>query len=97
MRYRISATQKATGAFGYRYITHVQLASTPSGFNTTIFTKEAAVYQVAIGNWQLYTYNYFTGGQTDVVIRHREGHPFLMTEADNTTSDNLLNLPDIWT
>jgi len=91
--YQVVATGKAWAHNGaYRYITSVRLH--PGGY---IFPKEFAAEQIEKGEWSLFTSDIW-GNKTPVLARHlRNGHPFLITEADKSVINNLLSLPDILT
>jgi hypothetical protein len=98
--YQVVATRKAAVPAtpyhqAYKVITHVKLEPSPSS-SGSIFEKEAAARQVELGNWRLFTKDPITAKVAEVHARHlrRTGQLFLESEADKSTGNNLLNLPD---
>lgn len=55
-------------------------------------TQEAAIKAIEDGKYAFYTH---VGGESSwVIVASREGRKYLKTEADTTTKDNLLSLPE---
>ncbi len=56
-------------------------------------TEDAAITGIRNGTWRFWTAG---AGQSTwvIVVRHPTGKDYLKTEADSTTRDNLLSLPE---
>jgi Protein of unknown function (DUF3892) len=55
-------------------------------------TEEAAIKGIADGKWKFYTH--VDGKSAWVIIATHNGRKYLKTEADTSTKDNLLSLPE---